>query len=342
MVLVDAFNIFLAYWILHRFSVRDALLGASVIGLLPSSYIGTSVWGQIDGIGYTFLLLSLLASIFLAAEKRESPRWWVVLSLGGIFVALLFLVKQLTIFSVIPLFLLYFLLLLTLSDTFPIFLRAFGVFFLSFLAFTFVWDFFLYLPQGYWSHLQYIWATGSEHGKVLSLNGLNIWIFLGGDLTRSSLMPLWGNNRYFSPFYFGVGLFLLYHLVVLFYAGKPFMRAYRQKNVNLRSLLVRMIFYLALANLSFNIFLTGMHERYLYYFYPLILLTFFASKNDCACFSEKLFSALAIGAGLYAVFVFSVLVGIHGLNFRRVLVLYHLALLGILTLLFLRMDTTYR
>jgi len=339
--IIDGVNIFLILRILRHFSIKNAVAWSSVIGILPASYIGSSLWGQIDGISQTFILASLAWIIIFPARYIGSKKNNLVyIFVASLLLSALALTKQLTVFSLFPLG----------------FILASNLFFNSqgikgavinlsmaiivFLVFTFLWDLFLSLPTSFWSHLQFIWATGSDHGKIISANGFNMWMLFASKATDPSTIPFFANTlspiiSHFSPYKFGILFFLIYNLVLLislmFFIGKNY-----QKKQQINNIQINMIFYLALANLSFNVLLTGTHERYLYHFYPLMLLTYLVMKKHNKELHRAYLYLILFGASIYGLFVFTILREIHIVNIHAILGIFHIFLLLNLTSLFLK------
>ena len=49
---VDGANVLLVFLLFRELRIKHAALWAGIIGLLPSSWVGGGVWGQIDGISH--------------------------------------------------------------------------------------------------------------------------------------------------------------------------------------------------------------------------------------------------------------------------------------------------
>ncbi len=139
-------------------------------------------------------------------------------------------------------------------------------------------DLALNLNTPYLSHLQIILAIGSKLGDTVSSFGFNIWTFLAKDPRGSSHDPIniqLGSMTLFSivPYWAGMLLFLLVNGFFLFIYVNYFYRQYASgiQFFNVENILLFLL-HLALVNLSFNLFLAGTHERYLYHFYPFIIM----------------------------------------------------------------------
>jgi hypothetical protein len=161
----------------------------------------------------------------------------------------------------------------------------------------FLFDLWLNVPsEFYFSHLERVFLTGSDHMNKISGNGFNIWILLDRDMWSSSEIPFFYN---FTPKGIGLKLFILVLLLLTYFLlinNKNNWKGSFNKN-----LLISFLFYLAMINLSFNIFLSGTHERYLFHFYPYILIALLTlQKKDSIVFC-------IIASGVYGFFVLSVL-----------------------------------
>jgi len=100
LAIVDALNILAIWFILIKLEVNNAPLWAGVIGLLPSSWLGASVWGQIDGMG---LLLFFIALIWFNSKERPTAQLIIFSALAGFILSLMLLTKQLIYFSMFAL-----------------------------------------------------------------------------------------------------------------------------------------------------------------------------------------------------------------------------------------------
>ena len=72
--IVDAANLFLLYLLMKQLGVRKSALWAGIVGLLPSSWVGGALWGQIDSYSQFFLLLTLLIIAHLNKAILHKPR----------------------------------------------------------------------------------------------------------------------------------------------------------------------------------------------------------------------------------------------------------------------------
>lgn len=295
---IDALNVLLIWLILHRLRVKHAPLWAGIIGLLPSSWLGSSVWGQIDGVGQFLLLLFFLLLIWFHHKIRSVRELYVFAILSGLLLSLMLLTKQLIYFSIFALGLIFIANVIVYSRKFVVVLAC-GVFsFISFLLPVLVIDANLNLKAPYLSHLQYILATGSDHAEVISYTGFNLWTFFTNDPLGSSRQMLPGLP--FAPYYAGMILFLLINAILAFVFAR---QIFKHQDRFIPTALI----YLALVNLSFNLTLTGTHERYLYHFYPFILIACLVYLGAEGSFNRFTLATLLAGSLLYGVFLFGYL-----------------------------------
>jgi hypothetical protein len=330
---VDGANVVLIYLLMRQLAIKDAAFWAGLAGLLASAWVGGAVWGQIDGVSQFFILLILLWIVICGKSSRISPP--VYIGVSSLLSALLLLTKQLSIFS-------FFSLELLLLAT--IFLRRKGPAGFGWAAlllacqgvFLFIWDLFLELPEPYRSHLQLVWGPRSDPGGKLSMNGINIWVFLDGSMWGSAHDPLFPNSAgvlqsLLTPFNLGIFLFLVFVILITaslwFFVRRIRLKAAAGMD---REIQLNFILHLALVNLGFNIWLTGTHERYLYHCFPFLLIACLGLMEYDRRFSKPLLVVILLGANLYGLFVFGVLQGRWAWNYsvHRVVTVYIIFMLG--------------
>lgn len=312
LALVDGLNVLLIYLILRTLSIPGSLIWAGIIGILPSSWVGGALWGQIDGFTQFFLLAFLLHTLNYLTKTGQrglhthhGATRILYITGSSILMACLLLTKQLSLFS-FPVLAFMVLTALYFNDRKNLLLSASG-----FIALTIIGvllpDIFLALKEGYFSHVQYIlFGGGSPHGNILSANGFNIWTFLDRDMESSSSRPF---LSFLTPKYTGMFLFLFYEAVMFLLTLLCFRIKYlsNQSDNNHHKIFLIILYLLALTNLSFNIFLSGTHERYLYHFYPFMLIAYLGLHLTKHA-SEKLMLALLLaGSVFYGVFVYGIL-----------------------------------
>jgi hypothetical protein len=331
LAVVDGMNVLVIYWILKKLAVEKAAYWAGMIGISISSWAGGALWVQIDGISQFFLLISLAWMVRANIGETLSEnkfRLYVIASV--FFFSLALLTKQLTLFSVVPLGLLLATSILFRARQLKQFILN-GVIAVAALNISiFSPDFFLSLKAPYFSHLYYIWKEGSSQSNVISGNGFNIWMFLGRDMWSSSHVPIFSAMQLLTPYSIGMLLFLLFGGLATLSIGLFLKERYSQGERFLdREILLNFIFYLALINLCFNIFLTGTHERYLYHFYPYILIAVAGLAGYNPAFSQNLLAALVLGASVYGIFILQIMSSVDfniGYLSHWLLGLFHLGL----------------
>lgn len=324
---IDLLNVVLLYYLLKTLKVNDAAFWAGVVGLLPSSWIGTSYWGQIDNVGQFFLLAFLLAAARLNEIPEAKPwRNYLLAFALGFLLSCLLMTKQLVFFSMISLGSMALANLIIVSHKWTGTLLALVVLAISFSVPILLVDSILEYDPQYLSHLHYILATGSSHGDTISSFGFNIWTFFTDNPFGSSHEPLSVFGLSLVPYTAGIALFLMSVAALTVAALVYHVGEYKKGDIGFsREHLTFWLIHLALVNLSFNLFLAGTHERYLYHFYPFAIaaILFLQKMNGLNR------TALLGGAALYGVFLYGYLTG-YNLYFGqfpyRIMTLLHLYL----------------
>lgn len=318
LALFDAADFALLVLIGRALGLRHAVVLALVIEGLPATWAGGAVWGQIDTISQFFLLASLLGLMraYQLAGTPARARAHGFFLLGVSALALCALTKQLTIFSIVGAAPLGVAVLWRFAGS-----RrglALGLASLALAGGLFlVLDRLAEVPGYFGSSLLYVWlGGGSHHGRIISGNGFNIWVFLGRDMASSSDDPfatatLLGRAFNLTP---RVAGFVLYALAGLALAA-PLWRfargaVSRAAGEGDARVLAGCLLAVAMMNLGFNVFLTGTHERYLYHFYPFALLVL-AVLAPRAVRAPLIGLFLASGA-LYGLFVLSMIRDLPG------------------------------
>lgn len=305
LAIVDGINVLAICFILTRLQVKRAPLWAGVIGLLPTSWIGSSIWGQIDGIGQLFILLFFILLIFLNTKPTAIKRYLILVA-TGLLLALMLLTKQLIYFSMGALGFILLVNLLRDSHSQKDFIRSMLTVLLACIVPLLFIDANLQMPAPYISHIQYILATGSQHGDIISSLGFNIWVFFSNNLLGSSHLPLQIGSLSLaplSPYAAGLSLFFILNAALLFLFLRDLRRHTTSDQVGFTTdQLISALIYFSLVNLGFNLTLTGAHERYLYHFYPFIIMACLAwlARADKRILLFALFAgSLFYGAFLY-------------------------------------------
>lgn len=312
LAIVDGLNVLALWFILTRLQVRNAPLWAGVIGLLPSSWVSSSVWGQIDGIGQFLILLFFILFIGFNAKPRSKWQTYFYLFLAGLLLSLMLLTKQLIYFSMGALGLILLVNIVRLSRNVQTFLACALTSAFAFLFPVLIVDASLQLKPPYISHLQYVLATGSQHGDQIASLGFNIWVLYTKDLLGSSHNPLQIGSLSLAPLSpYSAGYILFAILVVVFFV--LFVLNLRRQHTeaqifNTQQIISALIFF-SFVNLAFNLTLTGTHERYLYHFYPFILMACLALLPRSRFFNRILLAAVFSGALYYGAYLFIYLSG---------------------------------
>jgi hypothetical protein len=312
---IDLLNVVVLYYLLRALKIKDAAFWSGIVGLLPSSWIGASYWGQIDNIGQFFILAFLL----LAAKINEIPaskawRNYLLAFTLGFLLSCLVMTKQLVFFSMISLGSMAVANIILVSRKWTSLFVNLFVLAASFAAPILLVDSMLKFDPQYISHLHYILATGSSHGDTISSFGFNLWTFFTTDPFGSSHEPLSVFGLSLIPYKAGIALFL--SSVLLLSVAAVYFHL-KENNKSITGFTSRRlgfwVAHLALVNLSFNLFLTGTHERYLYHFFPFAIVAILFTQK-----MEGLNRIVLIGgAAFYGVFLYGYLTG-YNLYFDQV------------------------
>ena len=322
---IDIINLILIYFLLRRFKIKNAGIWAAVIGLLPSSWAGGMLWGQIDNLGQLILILLVLTITFVNTGKKElrNSRFFIYISLLAILMAAGFLTKQLVTFSLIPLALLITVNIL-IKTGFRIFRSAIYISLIIFIVLLIValFDSWLIFPDKYFSHMERVLLTGSYHIEAISGNGFNIWMLLNRDMYSSANIPFLFS---WTPKITGIILFLLNSAMLTYFLV---LKTGMNLNTRLSSELISIyLVYLALINLNLNLFLTGSHERYLYHFYPFLIIALLIMNKGKISLRQNLSLSLSlIGGILYGAFVLGILLNSRYQDAHISMFLFHFIL----------------
>lgn len=292
--LIDAINVVLVFLILRKLKINQAVLWAGIIGLLPSTYVGGALWGQIDTIGQMELYFFLLLLIGQLQTPDQQLSRYKAAGMGAL-LSVALLTKQLLLF---PVLILGFMTLQIWLGRKTKSIAATGMALISFILPILLIDKWLTLPGEYnLSHFQKIFLEGSEHVNFISGNGFNIWmLFVDEMYTPSTSSWFLG----LSPKLMGI-LMVGITALFTFYA---FAKYYLKQGV--KQLIGNYLLGYALLFLAVNLFFTGTHERYLYHFYPFLLIALLLLRASKALLYYTLFGAVCYGS-----FVFGILKQYH-------------------------------
>ncbi|MBN2002835.1 MAG: hypothetical protein JXA21_05720 [Anaerolineae bacterium] len=351
LAVVDGLNVLLLFGLFRKLAVPNAAFWAGIVGLLFSSWTGGALWGQIDGILQCFILLTLFWMVSNTQKPQNPLRRMLLLLVGSALMACALLTKQLALFSLPSLGLLLATIVVFSARNWRSAALTLALAGVCLVACLLVADVFLRLPAPYRSHLYYIFKTGSDQGDEIARNGFNLWIFLGRPMRSSSHVAIFLKAAtplaaILTPYNVGFFLFSATNLILgasqLLFLRTRFLKGETAPD---RETLLSLILHLALVNLSFNVFLTGTHERYLYHFYPYAILACLGLKAYSHRFSNTTLGLLIAGAVLYGLFVLGVLVGMISLQKTGVTMIvgiYHAMLWGYLFVVVLNYQQVWR
>jgi len=307
----DILMIFLTAALIAFLAIPNHFAWATLIYLLPSSWVPSSLWLQIEGFTQICILVTLLgfgSSIRQNLSGRRKLGWGYAVGLLGLVLGLW--TKQLFLFSLPVLLLLWAIASWQLfqGKTTPR-SRIVGVN-AAFGVLLFLPDLlFLSVPDGYFSHLLYVvFGGGSEHGDKISGNGVNIWTFLGRRRYSSSEAAFHG---IFTPKATGWVLYIgvLVILLVSFLRrtkGELLKRSkvlIRSTDAGQRSLALSVLL-LGIINILFNAVLAGTHQRYLFHSYPFLIIGVLFWIRISKVFSTKHIVYLGLCASAWGGYVY--------------------------------------
>lgn len=317
---IDLINVILVYFILKNLNVKYSGIWSFVIAMIPSTWAGGAIWGQIDNIGQGLILAIVLTLCIFNRKQLVFKKFNFLLIIIGLLFSAALLTKQILLFSLLAIFPLIIQLMLihTRFNTLR-FLKKLLLFGVIIIAPIIVIDSWLNLPaENPWSHLQTVYFKGSEHMNKISGNGFNIWVLFFNDLLYDSSTTLF---LFFSPKVIGLIIFSLVfiHLTYHFFT--------QNNQSESKKSLINFLWYLALVNLSFNIFLTGTHDRYLYHFYPFLIIAVIAAEKELnILIKNKELYIIMLGACLYGAFILSILLMIQPAYSNKLLAIFHFLL----------------
>jgi hypothetical protein len=305
---------------------RFPILIGLMLLILPSTWAGAAVWGQIDNISLFFILLSTIfvfkSWLAININKKNQKIWqsgiWLILA--SLSICLCILTKQLNIFSLPFLMILFCVTAWKFWENFNfrgIFLLAFSLMILA-ISFRYI-DTLLEIPaQYYHSSYWFVWKEGSQQGDQISGNGFNLWVFLARNMRSSSHISLFnfkiGSWQHgISPYQAGIFLYSTFLSFLIFGAFKGISQVLKrriyveEKDKAGNFLMALLCLFHGLSHLLFNIFLSGTHERYLYVGYPFILIAAIWFYINKIAVSWRLILFLFFTASAYGYFVFSII-----------------------------------
>lgn len=359
----DSCNFFLFIYLASLLKFSLPVLVGLIILIVPSTLIGSSIWGQIDGISLFICLLSII-SFFkswptIKAGSQSQTAWkslaWLLF--GTLNLSIYLLLKQSAIFS-IPFF--FFLFLVTSWKFWKSFqYKSLGFLFLSLLLFACLFSYLDTLVRvpaqfgnsSYW----FVWQWGKEQADRIATNGFNFWLLTGRGEWENSHTPLLtfdvGRKIQVDPYHTGI---LVYALLIVFWFISGFKSVWQIFKRTMRSghqddvdtyLMAFLCFFLGICHLGFNVLLTGTHERYLYTGYPFLLISIVWFCINRIVVSWWLTLLCFFAASAYGCFVFSFIHQLYStisiLHKAKVLSLIHFCLLLLLSIVWIKLCYGY-
>jgi len=316
----DAFVFLLNFVLIRLLNIPYAIFIALFIALLPSSWAGTSVWGQIDGIVQIWILSSLIGfllsvkNIIEDIDNKHFDKGLTYFFLGSVSTVFGMFTKQLFVFSIPTLLFLW------IVNQY-LFIKRYGfnnlkkVLVVNILVILILVlpDLYLRFPDDFKDHLNYIFFGGGSSNiswKSISWNGFNIWNLLGWKQSTASTQAFWGP---LSPLNTGVVLFLFY-LTALFIPLVLKLIRSRKRLVwfmnNCNGFASLFVFSLGLVYLGFNVMVPGTHERYMFHSYPFLIISIIYFWYKYRTLSARWVIYVSLCAFAYGTFVLKLI----GLN----------------------------
>jgi hypothetical protein len=339
-------------WLATIMRLRRPWTIALLVSVIPSSWVGSALWGQIDGVTQCLLIAPLVATALLFRQLARERLGLAVFANGMsfLFLGLALLTKQLAVFSA-PLLLAF-----AAVGAVQIAVRWKGTGFVLAVASTlvplglcFALDRTLFVPTGYHgSSFLYVWMGGGTDQADIIGNGINVWRLLGRDVDSRSSEPFWSfmlgaTDIQLTPSQCGKVLFLAANLLIAILwvrslkRGRSWFEAFRLfGGADLQRTIATTLTAIGMCNLAMTLLLCGVHERYLYHGCVFLLLGSLAvHQKSRGRVSWRIPVSVALAAACYGGFVFSCMAPLPGLFFplRRseFLVALHVVLLVVLT-----------
>ncbi|MEM8638635.1 MAG: hypothetical protein AAGG51_07480 [Cyanobacteria bacterium P01_G01_bin.54] len=321
-------NFLLLVWLFHLSQFRQPVAIALGIMLIPSTWAGAAIWGQIDHVALFFLLGAITPTLAYWRDLDHQTNsseilWvhWLYCLIIPLSTTLYILTKQIALFS-FP-FLLA-LLLITIYKLKVRHRRAGLVQFLVLLTVLIVG--FRYLDSLMMVRSSYlgssfisVWSEGTGHGNGITGNGTNLWLLLG-ESWQDAHAPLFaiGSNTV-KPYTLGIVSYSL----LLFFLFQSAFKTVRQemaiaqlrKASDAITLFYFCCFFHGVSWLGFSTLLTGIHDRHPYnaYIFLLIALAYYGLQEKRWQGPFRCFSGFI--ATLYGLFIFATLRPVHPLLF---------------------------
>ena len=333
---VEAVSIVLMLSILTTLHVPHVSATVAALYLLPSSWAGGAVWGQIDVVGTVLLLAAALCFLRVALADASTPRddeLTMVAGLAAVVAAVE--TKQTTLFSVPGL--------LTLASVAIVaFARRHGTqraaralaigTAVALVLFVVLERGIFDPPAGHDWITPYVWTTGAPHTRRLSGNGPNVWTLLGRRLLSSSDAPFVGSltpRRTGQAMFVAVVTFLL---IVQLAAIRSASQRIGRFTMDRTWLCGTTLVLTGLTNLAMGIFIAGTHERHLAHAFPFLLLGVVTLyHHDASPRSRTQLAIAVVAAVVYGGVVYAVLLRASWLDLRFPAIILLAAFLALAT-----------
>lgn len=310
---VDGLGIVVLFAILQELRVRFAGWWSLLFSALPGVRVGGAMWGQIDGVSQLMLSLSIFA--FLKADNAlsagRSRAAACAMTLQLMFMLSALLTKQLAVFTLPALALMYCVLLLRIWRATPA-ARSLAVLGSALALAGASWiDRLLAVPEGYWGSglvHAFIGNGGYRLAGKISGNGFNIFVLLGRDQWSSSRVPIEGLSIgplsiSITPHFAGL---LLFGAATLLFLVVWLRRSLARSVPRTSQYAADLLILGALTNLSMAVLLTDTHERYLYH-YAFLLYPAILARLPHSPLHLLMLAVLLSQTVIYGLFVYSVL-----------------------------------
>jgi hypothetical protein len=286
---VDALNIVLTCRILSGLRIPNAATTALILYVLPFSWAGGAVWGQIDSVTQFFLLSYVFAFVKICEEKRSLLSDSAYFALAAVAFGLGIFSKQLFLFSVPSL-------IVGFALSTRIIVQRHGSRFAWSLpvplvcTLVFLWiDRWPALPDSHRSHLAFLLSGFADDWT--SIAGLNLWALKPG-----------GPSLCHACTQSGLALYIVAMAYIFWVALALLKRQMHDSNL----LFAVLVTLLGLSNLAFNVLLTGVHERYLFHTFPFLIIGGLVLTRKGLMRVPHLALTTAIGS-VYGIYVWMIL-----------------------------------
>jgi hypothetical protein len=274
--LVEVATLVLTFALFRTLGVRHAPLATIGLYLLPSSWAGGALWGQIDVVTQSFLLFAAIALVAVIVDDEIRPRRDLLLvSAGAAALVGAVMVKQLAVFSVPGLAALLLIAIVAIfhrhgarwfmwagAIALAVGGGVFGLLDRAVFA----------LPPGYGSAVAYVWDTGTWHSGYLFANGPNVWTFIADRNKTPSDVPVYGSLTPRQAGFAAAGVVCALLVAIFAIHAAIALRDRRRFALDRRLLAATAVVLIGLLNLVVPLLSTGTHERYFFHAFPFLIV----------------------------------------------------------------------